>query len=431
MRRAATLILPVLAAPLAAQFVMINRPDEKAPATLQDWVKRVKDTGFPEWVLLPGNAENWTSQTVALMDADADLLEMGLKTESFTVTNPVARELRTREGWGPESRWALLDKDGSVLESGASAPDATLLRKALERHGIQGKIQLLEAFLGRYPDREDARTNLIFFRLAVASKLMRPFFKSQPQPEGKVSGEDKSDPPPELEKPLSEVDDAHIWGPVAALMGTDFQSGDWSSGFSAWTSRLEQSGARFSPTMQTMAARSLPVIEAQIQRYPTDFRAWDFWVHMQDLAGGRPLRPLLDSLQALPLPGSSVLPSEYSLGFYLQGAERRHQWPNIVDLVQPWWDEEKETHWKVVAMDINGKAADALKGTWDRVLGPLVEAYLRQGQAYEADRVVREAMEWRPSAGLPRWASELAHRCGDEQSAAQWARMTIPKTGSQ
>ncbi len=430
MRRSAALILPILAAPLAGQFVMINKADEKAPATLQDWVAQVKSKGYSEWVLLPGATNDWTAQAGAVMDTDPDLLEYGVSKASFAFSSPVAREFRAREGWDSTTRWALVGKDGSVLQSGESVPDATVLRKALENHGVQGPIQLLEAFLGRHPDREDARTNLIFYRVSLASKLMKPYLGSPAGTEVTPKADAPYPQPKELSKPLSSADDARIWGPLAALTETGFQNGDWANGFSAWISRLDPSGARFSPLMQAMAARSLPVIEAQLQRYPSDFNAWDYWVHLQDIAGGRPLRPLLDSLQSLPLPGSSAMPSEFSLGFYIQGTARRHQWRNIVDLVQPWWDLEKEDRWKVVAMDMNGKLTDALKGTWDRVLSPLVEAYLRLGQAFDADRVVREAMAWRPSPGLPRWASDLARKCGDEASAAEWARMTVPKTGA-
>ncbi|HET8900609.1 MAG TPA: hypothetical protein VFM84_01620, partial [Holophagaceae bacterium] len=60
-----------------------------------------------------------------------------------------------------------------------------------------------------------------------------------------------------------------------------------------------------------------------------------------------------------------------------------------------------------------------------------VESYLRLGRAYDADRVVREAMAWRPSPGLPQWSAVLAKRCGDEQMASQWARMVVPKQSAQ
>lgn len=431
MRRSAVLILSILAAPLAAQVVMISKSTEKAPVTLQDWLNRVKSKGYAEWVLLPGDTNDWTAKAGAVMDSDPDLLEVGLAKESFSFSNPVARELRNREGWNSASRWVLMDKDGSVLQSGESTPEAASLRKALEDHGVQGPIQLLEAFLGRHPDREDARNSLILYRVLLATKRMKPYLRDPLESRDSLKPEGSVQARQSLSKPMSSEEDTRIWGPLAAQMEAEFQSGDWVAGFSASNSLLESSGARFSPLMQAMAARSLPVIEAQLQRYPSDFSAWDYWVHMQDLAGGRPLRPLLDSLQPLPLPGSSVMPSEFSLGFYIKGAGLRHQWRNIVDLVQPWWDLEKESRWKVVAMDMNGKPSDALKGTWDRVLAPLVEAYLRLGQAFEADRVVREAMAWRPSAGLPRWASDLARKCGDEASAAQWARLTVPSSGSQ
>ncbi len=433
MRRAAALILPALAVPLAAQAAMVARPDSEGastPNTLVEWVAKVKQDGWAQWVLLSGVSQDWTGELKKTLDSDPFLLETGIGQWVIPQASMLGKELCARERWSGETRWALVDKDGSVLDSGTTLPSAEFLKSLVERRGIQGPIQVLTAFLGSHPDRMDALSALLGKRVFLARTLMKPYltYKKPPVDGG---GLPQFPDPPSLSKPLPEGEDERIWGPVARLMGTGERAQSLKDLTGVWSLMLRMAGAGLSPTMQQEASRCLPQIEDGLRARPDDYDLWSLWVRLQEVAGGRPLRPLLDSLTPLPLPNSKVIPDEFSLSGYIYGAKRANHWRDIVDLVQPWWNDQREHPRRFFMLGRDGKPMDTLEGDWDRLLSPLVEAYLRQGQGYEADRVVREAMEWRPSAGLPRWASELARRCGDEQSAAQWARMTVPKTGPQ
>lgn len=429
MRRSALLALLFLAAPLAAQTAVSIRsfaPEERVPGTIQAWEAKVRKEGWPQWVLLPGNTADWTGEMDKVLGSDPALLEYHLGQWSIPTVEPLGKELCAREHWGPETRWALVDKEGAVLDTGTALPSAHDLSDLLERRGIQGPIQVLTAFLGSHPDRVDALNALLSRRVALARALMKPFLEPV-KPQKDDGGPPRSPEPPGLAKPLPDDEDARIWGPVARLVALGLRNRCLNDMSGAWSFQLGYAGAAHSPTMQAIASRCLPDLESELQVKPDDYNVWGLWVRMQEVAGGRPIRPLLDSITPLPMPGTRVMPDDYSLGTYISGAARRQRWNDIVDLAQPWWDSRKETHWKVVMLDQDGKTMDSLKSDWDRLIAPLVEAYLRLGQGYDADRVVREAMAWRPSAGLPQWASALGRRCGDEQSASQWARMAVPK----
>lgn len=429
MRRSALLAFLFLAAPLAAQTAVSLRsfaPEERVPGTIQAWEAKVRKEGWPQWVLLPGNTADWTGEMDKVLGSDPALLEYRLGQWSIPTAEPLGKELCAREHWGPETRWALVDKEGAVLDTGTALPSAHDLSDLLERRGIQGPIQVLTAFLGSHPDRADALNELLFQRVSLARALMQPYLQAR-KPQMDENGVPRAPDPAVLAKPLPDGEDDRIWSPVARLVDLGLRNHCLQQLNGGWSFRLGTAGATHSPTMQAIAGRCLTDLEGALQMKPSDYNAWGFWVRMQEVAGGRPIRPLLDSITPLPLPNAKVMPDDYSLSEYISGAGRRQRWKDIVDLVQPWWDSRKETHWKVVMLDQDGKTMDSLKSDWDRLIAPLVEAYLRLGQGYDADRVVREAMAWRPSAGLPQWASALARRCGDEQSASQWARMAVPK----
>lgn len=433
MRKATALMFPILSAPLAGQAAMAVRlvpVGPSAPANLSEWEAKVRRDGWSQWVLLSGPGKDWTSDLEQILDTDPDLMEFGIGQWVVPQSSTLGKELSAREHWGSEARWALVDKHGAVLESGTTLPTKETLKALVERWGIQGPIQVLSSFLASHPDRVDALDTLLTRRVYLARRLMRPYLKPvKPLPANEFPTAPPD--PPRLSRSLPDEMDEKIWGPVARLLGVAQRDQVVRYLDGAGTLILFSSGAALSPVMQGAASRSLPQIEEALRTQPDSYTLWDLWVRLQEIAGGRPLRPLLDSITPLPLPNAKVMPTDISLGIYISGAKRAGHWRDIVDLVQPWWNDQKETHRRVFTLDQDGKPGDALKGDWDRLIAPLVEAYLRLGRAFDADRVVRETMAWRPSPGLPRWASEVARQCGDEASAAQWARMTVPETGSQ
>lgn len=415
-------ILPALmlcGALLGQTATVIMKAPEKEPESLAQLARKLKRDQGAGWVLLEGPQGAWLAEFRDQLRTDEDLQAVGLPVRTLGAASPLAAELRARQGWGPEAAWALVGPEARVLESGRSLPSPRQLADQLDRHGIHGEIRDLEAFLALHPGHIQAAEKLLGRYLGLAdrrtSALLKPAGGSGADPER----------PPELPRPLTEAEDARIWGKAAAMMERMILSGDWRLGpMFGWGARRYATG-RFSQLMQAASRRCLPVVEEALRQHPGHFQPWLIWVQLAENVGGRPLRPLLDSL--VPAPWEADAIPEQVFAAYVRDAKARGDWNGIVEVMGPRWDRRREESLQVVSIGEGGKVQDPLKPTWDALLHPLVEAQLRGGNAQEADRIIREAMAWMPSKELPGLASRLALRCGQPSLAAQWASLSVPK----
>jgi len=422
------LLMAVLCGVLAGQgtaTISIRRPD-KEPETLAQLARKLKRDRPASWVLLAGAradlsaaSADWLPNFQKALRTDDELSAVGLPVLSLGSKSPLGAELRARHGWGPEARWALMASDGTTLESEAGPAHPKRLADLLAGHGIQGETRELEAFLAKHPGHLQAQETLLGMYLRRAIARSGPVSRPLPSKEGE-GGVPKPQP-----EPLSEREDEAIWGKAARLLERMIQSGDWRLGpMWAWTAIRYPDGHR-SSLMQEASRRALPVVEEALRQHPGHHQVWMLWAQLAENAGGRSLRNLMDSIT--PAPGDLEFVPESVLVGYIQDARNRGDWTNVVDLLGPRWERKKEESYTVVALDEDGQKVDALKGQWESLLKPLVEAHLRLGSTLEADRIVREVMAWMPSKGLPGWASALATSCGQPALAAQWATMTVPK----
>lgn len=417
MRRIASALF--LCAALSGQTATVIMPAPgKEPDTLAQLARRLKREPHATWLLLEGPGGTWLPEFSRMLQNDDDLMPMGLRTRTLGPSAPLAAELRQMQGWGPEAAWALIGDEGQVLESGRGPKPALQLAELLASHGIRGEIRELEAFVSRTPDHLQATEKLLERYLNLADR--RTLARLKPRPEG--SGEDA--PPAELERPLTEAEDAQIWGRAADLMERLILGGDWRLGtIYRWGGRRYTTG-RFSPLMVRASRRCIPRVEEALRQHPGLFPAWTVWVQLSDNLGGRPLRPLLDSIQLAP--GEQDAAPESVFDAYVRDARARGDWNGIIEVLGPRWGARKDLQVKVFSVG-EGKGEDPLKPTWEGLIKPLVEAHIRLGNAQEADRMIREAMAWMPSRALPGWASGLAQRCGQPYLAAQWAGLSVPR----
>ncbi|HJW44509.1 MAG TPA: hypothetical protein VJ463_08630 [Geothrix sp.] len=418
-------LMALLCGILAGQNATIAfRKPDKEPETLAQLARKLTRDRTASWVLLEGSRSDpradWVPGFRKALVTDDELSTVGLPVLSLGSKSPLASELRVQQGWGTEARWVLMASDGRTLESEAGPSNPRRLADLLAGHGIQGKIRELEVFLAKHPGHLQAQETLLGLYLRSALVHTGQTL-NLPPPKEADGGAKKAD----SEQLLSEAEDQAIWGKAAKLLERVIQSGDWRLGpMWTWAAMRYPTGRR-SPLMQEASRRALPIVEEALRQHPGHYQVWAVWAQLAENAGGRSLRNLMDSIT--PVPGDAEFVPESILTGYIQGARGRGDWASVVDLLGPRWEQKKEGDYRILAIDEDGLKVDALKGQWDGFLKPLVEAHLRLGSTQEADRIVRDAMAWMPSKGLPGWASALAAGCGQPALAAQWAAIPVPK----
>ena len=201
--------------------IVMSKPP-KAPGTIVQLAKKLKRSQGAAWLLLDAPKADWVAGFRGLLGQDEDLMVLGLPLESYGPKTPLAAELRTQQGWGPEAAWALLGPGARVLGSGKTLPTARQLLDLAEGNGIRGELRDLESFVARHPGHVQAYRQLLVSHFGLAGRrthrLVKPTMKKDA--EGNPL-------PPEYPQPLTEADDERVWGRAAALLLPYVQSGDW------------------------------------------------------------------------------------------------------------------------------------------------------------------------------------------------------------
>ena len=398
--------------------IVMSKPP-KAPETIVQLAKKLKRSQGAAWLLLDAPKADWVAGFRGLLGQDEDLMVLGLPLESYGPKTPLAAELRTQQGWGPEAAWALLGPGARVLGSGKTLPTARQLLDLAEGNGIRGELRDLESFVARHPGHVQAYRQLLVSHFGLAGRrtyrLVKPTMKKDA--EGNPL-------PPEYPQPLTEADDERVWGRAAALLLPYVQSGDWRLANGGLIVAFQEAG-QASPLLRAAALKCLSTVEEALRQDPGHYTNWSIWQVLAEAAGGRPLRPLLDSLVLLPGDRWGIPDSVFTT--YARNARSREDWTGILDVLGPRWDQKKDQELEILFIGDDGARQDGLKSTWDSLLKPIVEAQLRLGRTLDADQVIRDAMVWMPSKGLPGWAAALAQACGQPSLATQWAALTVPK----
>lgn len=410
-------------APMRAQaYILTSRHTE--PTTWKDWRVTLQRQGRAAWVVVEDPTRPLVPGLTSLL-AQEPLLEWTLQTIRAGQESPLGRELRAAFGWdGPH--WGLVDARGNLLLSGSHLPTPADLADQLRSAGVITRVEQLVAFLAQHPDHLEGRVALLGARAEVAQRRMLPFVKA---PEKRTDDE----PPqrPVLRAPLSGEEDARIWGPLAAELERHVLSGAFVRMPWWGVSGLEVGSARLSPTMQAMAQKCLPAVEDALREAPGRSETWAWWLGLSSLAGGRPLRPLLDSLVPVPGESSENVPPRHVLARYVQGAQEEGRWALVKELLLPRWEQERQWTNQVVGIEANGKPMeDGLGLSWETLLKPLLQAHLRLGETLAADQLVNDINAWQPgSVSLPRRAAAVATACGFPDLAARWGALkVIPKS---
>lgn len=432
---------------LIAPLLLAQAPAVLSPRAqlLEQGLREDKVGGL---LVVDGPKGEWKADIDAL-NTDPDWIDLDLHIGYY---NAKASELETllqqKYLVGPRPQWVLFGEGGRVVASGGTIPTGATLAKAAQEGGVRSRVQLLRDFARRNPDHLQARTTLCgdLSQKAVRKTTLRLGGKTEPlrsaderfdyatyQKERDAKEEakereqqQKEDKPPVQLKP---EEDQAIWGELADLMGRCFRSGDWIE-MSPWgVSPPEE--ALHSPLMQEVCRAAVPEVERALGRNPESWDHWRLWLDLTRTYGGKPIRPLLDSLLLLPTMSAREWPPNAVKGAYVKDARKRKDWTGIRDLLLPdiessrlWESTEGKTTFQVL-IKTDGKVHERPETgeSWRTTLEPLVEALIWLGEGSKADELVRSQYADHPWSGLPSRAQALALRCGQPGLAAQWGAL--------
>lgn len=422
----------------------------QAPATFgptaQVLDRQLRELKIGLLVVVDGPKGEWKSKLNAL-GSDPEWVDLDLGIYYFgSKAAEVEALLRQAYLAGPRPQWVLFGERGRVVASGGTVPEAKTMRKLLEENQVPSMIRIMRDFCRRHPEHLEARHTLCILLqdrasnqtlLRMGGKAETNFYaadepydplKGQQEREAKAEAQAKAEledkPPVQLD---AEADQA-IWGELAEVHAKSFQGGDWLE-MGIWGLNLADA-AIHSPLMQAMSRAAVPEVERALARYPSSWSLWRTWLGLTRTFGGKPIRPLLDSLVPMPANYAGAWPPHTVRDAYVKDARKRRDWMGIRDLLLPDIEmarlqeaaQNQNTEW-VLRKD--GKLVeDPETGDhWRSTLEPLTEALLRLGDLGQADDLVRDRFSKHPWSGLPGRASALAQRCGQPGLAAQWGAL--------
>ncbi len=359
-------------------------------------------------VVDPSGEGRMEARLKALLEEDV-LLEQLLPFKTLPFKG-AGQELATREGWGPEPRWVLLDAKGKVRATDTTLGTAQALADAVQAGGWIHPGRALETLLARSPGHTAAKEELLAVRLQVAMARMRPFLQEQPSR--------KQDEPRAftLLRPLTEAEDSRIWGPSATAL--DRLMADPQAQGRRDFLPLE---ARFSPLMQRTARTHLKAVESRVVLAPGRIEPWQTWIRVATCAERLDLGPLQEA--CLALPGAPMpLPPQAMLDDLVEAFRHLEAWGPLRDFLRAWVIRERDPgseehrHMRTYAQFWFNK----VPGPWKGQHGPLLEAYLRLGETLPADALVEELETRQAYGSVYELAAGVADQCGKPDLAQTW-----------
>lgn len=397
-------------------------------------------------VVVDGPKGEWRPRLNAL-GSDPDWVDLDLGIYYYgSKAAEVEALLRQAYLAGPRPQWVLFREGGRVVASGGTFPEPKAMRKLIEEQRVPSMIQIMRDFCRRHPEHLEARQTLCVLLqdratnqtlLRMGEKAEANFYaadepydsvKGQQEREAKAEARAKAELEGKPPKQLDPEADEAIWGELAGVYARSFQGGDWLE-MGAWGLNLAEAAVH-SPLMQSMSRAAVPEVERALARFPTSWSVWRTWLGLTRTFGGKPIRPLLDTLVPMPTNYAGAWPPHTVRDAYVKDARKRRDWTDIRDLLLP---EIEMTRLREAAqnqtfewvMRKDGKIVeDPETGDhWRDTLEPLAEALLHLGDLGQADDLVRDRFAKHPWAGLPERASALAQRCGQPGLAARWAAL--------
>lgn len=396
------------------------------------------------YVLEAKGAHTLANGFTALLQSEA-LRCFEVPVRSHTLGSGTEKELVSKYRLLPKPQWVLINPRRSALVAqGEAVPDVTTFAGQLHQAGFRDRVKDLRTFLKEFPRSLEARDQLLNQLRLRGERTAQRFMGIQvaaPREwldRGDLAGFMHGEDAPEKvdlsgAKALNAVQDFEAWGDFAHELDQVFGSGEWREMDFAWVSTGRPLDAA-SPTLRSVYKRWQPAVEEALRREPESATRWGLWIWMSQAQGGKPLGPLLASIEPSPLTPKEQWPPDAVVRALFSRAHSTEEWRTLKGLYQARWDYLPHTLRESAA----GNAAQSdptrpgalatdqailLDHDWTLYLEPLLECCMRGGDPHLADTLLTEAMNACRWSALPEKGAAVARRCGQSDLAVRWSAL--------
>jgi hypothetical protein len=334
--------------------------------------------GFPQFYVKSDSAESGFSQNFSkvvgslssvlrIYDAARSSL-FGDATHSTTL------------GWseGDGDRWALVGGDLRVIEQGRGLPEQDTLQAILYRNNIKDHIEAIRSYMSEYGAQPGIEMDLAYYVIQRINDKLRAQQGNQADAQNEADG---GDPFADVCKSLNGV----LLNNPGVMV--NMQNHAWSI-----------------PESQSTKALARPMLahlESLLQRKPPSRPLWECWLAWRGAEGAqRPIEPLMEAVVPSPVSSPGTVPPGIVFGAYYDECKREGKWDKVVKLLKAVWDREfgritdlqrENPNFKPSAPNSDSIGASIVSRNsqtlGDRVVVPLMEAYLRDGKSRDANDI--------------------------------------------
>jgi pentatricopeptide repeat protein len=288
-------------------------------------------------------------------------------------------------GWsaGDGDRWALVGGDLKVIEQGQGLPEQDALQFLLSRNNIKDEAESIRSYMSEYGAQPGLELELAFFMI---DRIHDRLGSQQGKPASAQMNVNADDPFIESSRYLNRV----LTNSPGAMINMPYVY-----------RRLNDP-----PESQSMKAISRPMLahlEPLLLKKPSSSMLWGQWLYWRWMEGAqRPIEPLMEAVVPSPISSPGSVPPGVVFDAFYDECKREGRWDKVVKLLKAVWDREFGRITDLQRENPNFKPSISIgdrlsfeasivarigQTLGDRVVVPLMEAYLRDGKSRDANDI--------------------------------------------
>ena len=292
-------------------------------------------------------------------------------------------------------RWAFFSKDAEVLAQGESLPEVNEIQTLLDKSNLNG-IDAARRYNNEHPKEYE-------FILRFAFELIRYNCEQL--------GGDKQ------KTQLNYEQDENLWRETVSLLRTVLNYAPHLAIDLPYINKPPQDLAQ-SQLLNFLSKQFLLSIEKNIDRKPSSSALWSQWIFWRSIEGdSRSIIPLMESIVPSPLSLTGTVPPAFAVNECYSEYYREGQWSKVIEMLRIPWEREK---FKIEEAIIKDRSHVPNVTIGDKLIMPMIEAFLNDGKYAEADGVLSNWLELNGTFTDSVKIVDLALKAGNEGLARKW-----------